>query len=55
MVVLLTQALFAEQMLRHSGERSKADAIASKRAFIEQKMVCRSQNEFACQAVLINQ
>lgn len=33
------QALFAEQMLRHSGERLKAAAIASKRAFIERKLV----------------
>jgi hypothetical protein len=32
------QAMFAEQLLRHAGERSKAAAMASKRAFIDEEV-----------------
>jgi hypothetical protein len=36
---LCLQAVYAEQMLRHAGERTKARAIASKRAFVERRTV----------------
>lgn len=44
----MRQALLAEQMLRHAGERQKAAAIASKRTYIETQMVRRLVSQIEC-------